>query len=73
MDRSHHGWFDGQEDKACLMNMVDDATGRILSLMSPEETTSLNEKFAVEPRSPADFHRLLPQDLDLGIIFCLEV
>jgi len=39
MDRSHHGWFDGQEDKACLMDMVDDATGRTLSLMSPEETT----------------------------------
>ena len=39
MDRSHHGWFDGQEDKACLMDMVDDATVRTLSLMSPEETT----------------------------------
>jgi len=39
MDGSHHGWFDGQEDKACLMDMVDDATGRTLSLMSPEETT----------------------------------
>jgi len=39
----------------------------------PGFTESLNEKLAVEPRSPADFHRLLPQELDLGIIFCLEV
>ena len=179
MDGSHHGWFDDQGDKVCLMDMVDDATGRTLSLMSAEETTeaamrvlwawikkygipkalyvdwknvyvtqreptleeqlsgelpltqfgracqklgieilpasspqakgrverkhgvyqdrlvkelrlasirdieganqflpgfteSLNEKFAVEPRSSADFHRPLPQELDLGSIFCLE-
>ena len=39
----------------------------------PGFTESFNEKFAVEPRSPADFHRLLPQDLDLGVIFRLEV
>jgi len=39
MDGSHHKWFYGQEDKDCLMNMVDDATGRTLALMSEEETT----------------------------------
>lgn len=179
MDGSHHGWFNGQEDKDCLMDMVDDATGRTLSLMSEEETTvaamqvlwawvekygipkalyvdwknvyvtqreptleeqlsgelpltqfgrackklgieilpanspqakgrverkhgvyqdrlvkelrlagiqdieganqflhgfteSLNMKFAVEPRSSADFHRPVPQDMDLRIVFCLE-
>ena len=36
---SHHMWFSGQEDKDCLMDMVDDATGRTLALMSEEETT----------------------------------
>jgi transposase len=179
MDGSHHGWFNGQEDKDCLMDMVDDATGRTLSLMSEEETTvaamrvlwawvekygipkalyvdwknvyvtqreptleeqlsgelpltqfgrackklgieilpanspqakgrverkhgvyqdrlvkelrlagirdieganqflrefteSLNTKFAVEPRSSADFHRPVPQDMDLRSAFCLE-
>ena len=179
MDGSHHGWFNGQEDKDCLMDMVDDATGRTLSLMSEEETTvaamrvlwawvekygipkalyvdwknvyvtqreptleeqlsgelpltqfgrackklgieilpansaqakgrverkhgvyqdrlvkelrlagirdieganeflrgfteSLNTKFAVEPRSSADFHRPVPQDMDLRSVFCLE-
>jgi transposase len=179
MDGSHHRWFDGQEDKACLMDMVDDATGRTLPLMSEEETTvaamqvlwawvenygipkalyvdwknvyvtqreptleeqlsgelpltqfgrackklgieivpanspqakgrverkhgvyqdrlvkelrlagirdieganqflrgfteSLNTKFAVEPRSSADFHRPVPQDMDLRSVFCLE-
>lgn len=38
MDGSHHQWFDGSEEKACLMNMVDDATGITLVLMSGEET-----------------------------------
>jgi transposase len=179
MDGSHHTWFDGQEDRACLMDMVDDATGKTLALMSQEETTvaamrvlwawverygipkalyvdgknvyitqreptleeqlsgelpltqfgrvckklgieilpasspqakgrverkhgvyqdrwvkelrlagirdieranpflgkfveSINMKFAVEPRSPADFHRPLPQGMDLSSVFCLE-
>jgi transposase len=39
LDGSIHGWFDGVEDKQCLMNMVDDATGKTLSLMDYGETT----------------------------------
>lgn len=38
MDGSHHQWFDGSEEKACLMDIVDDATGITLALMSDEET-----------------------------------
>lgn len=179
MDGSHHRWFNGQEDEDCVMDMVDDATGRTLSLMSEEETTvaamqvlwawvekygipkalyvdwknvyvtqreptleeqlsgelpltqfgkackklgieilpanspqakgrverkhgvyqdrlvkelrlagirdieganqflsgfteRLNTKFAVEPRSSADFHRTVSQDMDLRSVFCLE-
>lgn len=37
MDGSHHHWF-GSE-KSCLINMVDDATGRTLARLYPEETT----------------------------------
>jgi hypothetical protein len=33
---------------------------------------SLNVKFAVEPRSSADFHRPVPQDMDLRTVFCRE-
>ena len=33
---------------------------------------SLNAKFAVEPRSSADFHRPMPQGMDLRTVFCLE-
>jgi len=33
---------------------------------------SLNTKFAVEPRSSADFHRPVPQGMDLRSVFCLE-
>ncbi len=40
MDGSHHIWFSGQEDKDCLMDRADDATGRTLGLMSEEETTA---------------------------------
>ena len=33
---------------------------------------SLNARFAVEPRSSADFHRPIPQGIDLRTVFCLE-
>ena len=39
LDGSHHKWFEDRGPKACLMNMVDDATGRTLAVMSHEETT----------------------------------
>lgn len=39
MDGSHHAWFGEGEGKACLMNLVDDATGLTLSYMDREETT----------------------------------
>jgi hypothetical protein len=35
-------------------------------------TEKLNTKFAVEPRSSADFHRPVSQDMDLRSVFCLE-
>lgn len=179
MDGSHHKWFEDRGEKGCLMDMVDDATGKTLALLSEEETTraamellwawvkkygipkalyvdwknvyitqreptleeqlsggvpltqfgrackkmgieilaasspqakgrverkhgvyqdrwvkelrlagirdikeanqclygfagSLNAKFAVEPRSSADFHRPIPQGMDLRTVFCLE-
>ncbi|MEA1898037.1 MAG: ISNCY family transposase [Bacteroidota bacterium] len=39
LDGSIHPWFDGIEEKQCLMNMVDDATSKTLSLMDYGETT----------------------------------
>lgn len=39
MDGSHHHWFTREHDRACLMNMVDDATGTTAGLMAPQETT----------------------------------
>ena len=39
MDGSHHRWFEGSKEEACLMDMIDDATGETLALMSKEETT----------------------------------
>jgi len=38
-DGSHHDWFEGRRGKCCLMNMVDDATGRSLSFLDEQETT----------------------------------
>ncbi|TSA00336.1 MAG: ISNCY family transposase [Deltaproteobacteria bacterium] len=37
LDGSQHRWFGRHEPEACLMNMVDDATGRTLSLMTESE------------------------------------
>ena len=39
LDGSIHNWFEGKEEKQCLMNIVDDATGKTLSLMDYGETT----------------------------------
>ena len=40
MDGSHHRWFEDRGDEECLMDMVDDATGETLALLSEEETTA---------------------------------
>jgi len=39
MDGSHHRWFEDRGEERCLMDMVDDATGKTLALLSEEETT----------------------------------
>ncbi len=39
MDGSFHQWFEDRGGESCLMNLVDDATGTTLSLLSEEETT----------------------------------
>lgn len=41
MDGSHHRWFGQQRPQACVMKMVDDATGTTLALMGEQETTEL--------------------------------
>jgi transposase-like protein len=39
LDGSFHEWLAGSEEKQCLMNMVDDATGKTLSQLHQQETT----------------------------------
>lgn len=39
LDGSHHAWFGNDHPRSCLMDVVDDATGRRLALLAPEETT----------------------------------
>lgn len=39
MDGSFHDWFEGRRRVCCLMQMVDDATGVRMMLLSEEETT----------------------------------
>jgi transposase len=39
LDGSIHEWFEGSNKKQCLMNMVDDATGKTLAIMDTGETT----------------------------------
>lgn len=38
-DGSHHHWFGKDQPRCCLMSLVDDATGRAMTLMAGEETT----------------------------------
>jgi len=39
LDGSHHRWFGPDAPPCCLMNLIDDATGKRMSLMAEEETT----------------------------------
>lgn len=39
LDGSIHGWLPGDASQQCLMNMVDDATGKTLAILSEGETT----------------------------------
>jgi transposase len=39
LDGSHHHWFGQEQPRCCLMSLVDDATGRAMTLMMQEETT----------------------------------
>ena len=39
IDGSHHAWLEERGPKGCLMNLVDDATGRGILLFASEETT----------------------------------
>lgn len=39
MDGSHHPWFGEEHNSSCLMELVDDATGKTLGLMSEQETS----------------------------------
>lgn len=39
LDGSHHGWFGPEHPRACLMDLVDDATSASMGLMAHEETT----------------------------------
>ncbi|MBI5575193.1 MAG: ISNCY family transposase [Deltaproteobacteria bacterium] len=39
LDGSHHRWFGKQTPEACLLNLVDDATGTTLSLLREHEDT----------------------------------
>ncbi len=39
LDGSQHRWFGKHQPEACLLNMVDDATGKTLSLMVEGEST----------------------------------
>ena len=40
MDGSPHKWFEDRAKVCCLMNMVDDATGKTLGLLDEQETTA---------------------------------
>jgi len=39
MDGSIHRWFGEEHNESCLMDMVDDATGRTLGIMDEQETS----------------------------------
>lgn len=48
LDGSFHHWFGEDYPTACLMNLVDDATGTTMALMDKEETTEAAMKLLMQ-------------------------
>jgi len=65
-----HGVYQDRWVKELRLAGINDIEGANQSLSG--FTEKLNARFAVEPRSAADFHRPVPQDMDLRHVFCLE-
>lgn len=65
-----NGVFQDRLVKELRLRGINDivATNRLL----PEFTEKLNSKFTVEPTSPADYHKAIPEGLSLADIFCRE-
>ncbi len=65
-----HGVYQDRWAKELRLAGIRDIEGANQSLRG--FTESLNARFTVEPRSSADFHRPVPQDMDLRSVFCRE-
>jgi len=65
-----HGVYQDRWVKELRLAGIRDTEGANQSLRG--FTESLNARFAVEPRSSADFHRPAPQGMDLRNVFVLE-
>ena len=44
MDTSEHDWFEGRGEKAVLINLIDDATSRVLMRFFPRDTAAANRR-----------------------------
>jgi transposase len=65
-----HGVYQDRWVKELRLAGIDDMERANQSLSG--FTEKLNHRFAVEPRSPADFHLPVPQGMDLRHVLCLE-
>ena len=67
---SKHGVYQDRWVKELRLGGISDieAANRYL----PAFADKLNAKFSKEPRSSADYHKPLPEGLDLRSVFCLE-
>jgi hypothetical protein len=65
-----HGMYQGRLVKELWLAGIQDID--LANRLLPEFVEHLNARFAVEPRSPEDFHRPVPENLDLRSAFCRE-
>ena len=66
----NHGVYQDRLVKELRLAGIDDVRSADTFVVGYAD--SLNTRFAVEPRSQADFHRPLPDGLDLTKVFCRE-
>ena len=65
--RSFSGPFWKKELRLRNINRISGANGII-----DEFTEDINQRFAIKPLAPANYHRKLPPDIDLDEIFSIE-
>jgi transposase len=78
IDGSYHKWFEDRGPACCLINMIDDATGKLKELKFVEHESTQrymeehNSRFSRLPKNAENANIPLSQELDLDRVLCVK-